>query len=159
MANRRNQSDNGHSPADPIEEAQRTGGIPRGKRRNFIISFILVVITASSADVLIKYSVSGDRAFTVNSLSEIPDAALHMLTNVWLILAIVLILIQFVTFAQALRLGPLSFVVPMRGACTYVATALLAQAFLGEEVTLERWGAIVVILVGVTIIGLTGGED
>ena len=98
---------------------------------------------------------SGKRVPSIHSFSDIPQTLLSLVTNVWLIVAIVLIIIQFITFSNALRLGPLSVVVPVRGACTLVATALLADIFLHERVTPERWAAIVVILIGVVMIGIS----
>jgi len=156
MANKYSRAENGNKLDNQREQATESGRISPDQRKPFIISLVLIVLCSSIADILLKYSLSGHRAPSVHSASGIPEAALDALSNVWLDIAIVLIIIQFITFAHALRIGSLSFVVPIRGASTYIATTLLAQAFLHEKVSLERWGAILIILIGVIIIGVSG---
>lgn len=148
---------NGNNLANSLaEKARQTGCIPRESLKPFIISLAIVVVSSSIADILLKYSMSGNRAPNVHSVAGIPHAIVEAFSNIWLDVAIVLMIIQFITFAHTLRIGPLSFVVPIRGATTYIATTLLAITFLHEHVSLERWGAILVILIGVVIIGATG---
>jgi multidrug transporter EmrE-like cation transporter len=167
MVSKGNQSENNkrqNEPSSPndnsqdnlTKKARETGGIPRERLKPFIISLAIVVISSATADILLKYSMSGNRAPKVHSASGIPFAVVEALANPWLDIAIVLMIIQFITFAHTLRIAPLSLVVPVRGATTYIATTLLAIAFLHEKVTLERWGSISIILIGVVIIGLTG---
>ena len=156
MAKKGNQSENGSEPENPSEKAAEAGKIPQRQLKPFMLSLAIVVISSSTADILLKYSMSGNRAPKVHSVSGIPHAALQALTNVWLDVAIILMIIQFITFAHTLRIGPLSLVVPVRGATTFIATTLLAMTFLHEKVTLERWGSILVILIGVVMIGITG---
>lgn len=146
------------SPAKFTEKVTENGHIPQQHRKPLIIALAIVIISDSFGNVLLKYALSGDRAPSAQSLADIPRAALDALTNVWLDLAIMLLVIQFISLIYALRLGPLSLVVPMRGAATYIFTALLAQYVLGEPVTLERWAALAIILVGVTLIGISGGK-
>jgi multidrug transporter EmrE-like cation transporter len=149
-------AENKNKPDDPSEQDRTTGRIPRERLKPFIISLAIVVVASATADILLKYSLSGNRAPKVHSASGIPHAALEALSNVWLDVAIVLMVIQFITFAHTLRVGPLSLIVPIRGATTYIATTLLAEAFLHEKVTPERWAAILIILIGVVMIGISG---
>ena len=156
MAKKSNQSENNNHPDNPLKQATKTGGIPVRQVKPFIISLAIVVISSSAADILLKYSMSGNRAPKVHSPWGIPYAVVEALSIPWLDIAIVLMIIQFITFAHTLRIGPLSLVVPVRGAATYIATTLLAMIFLHEKVSLERWGSILIILLGVVIIGFTG---
>ncbi|MBV9390248.1 MAG: hypothetical protein JOZ78_27800 [Chroococcidiopsidaceae cyanobacterium CP_BM_ER_R8_30] len=157
MVKKSNQSENDNQSENPLgEKARKTGRIPRERLKPFLISLAIVVISSSAADILLKYSMSGNRAPKVHSPWGIPYAVVEALSIPWLDIAIVLMIIQFITFAHTLRIGPLSLVVPVRGAATYIATTLLAMIFLHEKVSLERWGSILIILLGVVIIGFTG---
>jgi transporter family protein len=128
----------------------------RNRYGRFIISMAVVVIASSLGDVLLKYSLKGN-SFSLHSFSAISSAVLSWVTNVWLIVAITCMFIQFVAFLQALRLAPLSLVVPLRST-TYVVTALLAWYILHERIPIDRWEAIAVILIGVSLIGISGGN-
>ena len=65
-----------------------------------------------------------------------------------------LLTIHFIAFMMAMKLAPVTVVVPLM-ACTYVGTALLGKFFLHEKVTLQRWGGIAVIMMGVGLLGLS----
>jgi len=156
VVKKNNQSENDNQSDDSSTGKKgKTGGVPREKLKSFMISLAIVVISSSAADILLKYSMSGNRAPKVDSPLGIPYAVVEALSIPWLDIAIVLMIIQFITFAHTLRIGPLSLVVPVRGAATYMATTLLAMVFLHEKVSLERWGSILIILIGVVIIGFT----
>jgi drug/metabolite transporter (DMT)-like permease len=157
MAPNSNQSQ--RNPANLAKKAADTGRLPKKARKPFAIALLIVAISTSFGNILIKYSFQDGRAPTVNSIADLPKAALSVLTNIWLILAIILLITEFIALIYAMRLGPLSLVIPLRGAATYIVTAILAYYFLGEVVTPERWAALILILIGVVMIGLTGGED
>ena len=159
MAHKGNQSENKDFSANLAEEAAKTGRLPKKARKPFFTALAIVVVAASLGNILLKYGLQGDRAPSVQSLSGIPQAAISTLTNVWVVLAILLLILEFICQIYAMRFGPLSLMVPLRGASTYIVSSLLAQYFLNEQVTPERWAALVIILVGVTMIGLSGGES
>lgn len=147
------------SPKNLAKQALQTGQLPKAARKRFAIALTIVVVTTSIGNVLIKYSFADGRAPEVSAIGDLPGAIFSVLTNIWLILAIILLITEFIALIYAMRIGPLSLVVPMRGSATYILTAILAHYFLGEIVTPERWAALVVILIGVVMIGLTGARD
>lgn len=141
------------------EQAIETGRLPKEARLQFAIALILVAFATSFGNILLKYSLQGGRVPSVSSISDLPSAALQMATNIWFVLAIIIEVSEFVGLIYAMRLGPLSLVIPLRGAATYLLTAFLAQTFLNEQVTLMRWIALSVILVGIIMVGITGGKE
>lgn len=158
MAQNSNQAQR-QSPVNLAKKAVHTGQLPKKARKPFVIALLIVAVSTSFGNILIKYSFQDGRAPTVNSIADLPQAAFSVMTNIWLILAIILLITEFIALIYAMRLGPLSLVIPLRGAATYIVTALLAYYFLGEVVTPERWAALILILIGVVMISLTGGED
>ena len=77
----------------------------------------------------------------------------------WLVAGICLLIMDFAAFASALRYGTLSLTVPIRGAAAYAGTAVLAVFFLGEQVNMMHWVSIALIVVGVSLIGISGGKE
>lgn len=147
------------SDGNLAQQALKTGRLPKEARLQFAIALLLVACTTSFGNILLKYSLQGDRVPSVSSVSDLPSAALQMATNIWFVIAIILEVSEFIGLIYAMRLGPLSLVIPLRGAATYLLTAFLAQTFLNEQVTLMRWIALSVILVGIIMVGVTGGEE
>lgn len=140
------------------DPSEATKSEPKQHKR-FAIVMAIVIASAATGNVLLKYSSSGSKGASVQSISDLPSAVLTALSNVWLILAVVLLIIQFIGLIYAMRLGPLSLVVPLRGGANYLLVALLAQFFLGEQVSFERWIALAIIFIGVTAIGISGGKS
>jgi len=60
-----------------------------------------------------------------------------------------------VMFVPALKFGELSVLYPLV-ATTYIWTSLFAIKFLGEKMNVWKWFGILVILIGVSFIGLGG---
>ncbi|HET6384678.1 MAG TPA: EamA family transporter [Armatimonadota bacterium] len=77
-----------------------------------------------------------------------------LLKNVWLWAGIGLLTIQFAAFMLAMKLAPVTVVVPLMS-CTYIGTTLLAKFILHEKVTVQRWSGIAVVMLGVALLGLS----
>jgi drug/metabolite transporter (DMT)-like permease len=131
--------------------------MPPKERQGFIVAMVIVVLTTSLGDVSLKRGMSQIQIPSANSLSTIPYEVLKTLTNVWVDIAILFLIGQFIAWAQALRLAPYSLVIPLR-ASSYIFTALLALYVLHEPVPLTRWLAILLILFGVIMVGVSGTE-
>ena len=71
--------------------------------------------------------------------------------NPWVAAGIVLLLGFFAAYLTALSWADLTFVLPA-AALDYVLMALLAQLFLGEQVSLTRWLGIILVSVGVGVV-------
>jgi len=141
------------------DEANRTGRLPRRARKRYMIAMTVVGVSGAVGNVLLKYGLRNTNVPPIESISALVAAAVSVAATPWLNLGVILLVVQFVALTYALRSGPLSLTVPIRGASIYVLTALLAQYFLGEQVTSERWGAIMLILAGMTMIGISSGGE
>lgn len=144
---------------DPSRElAQKTvetGRLPRGARTRFVVAMLLCTGAASCGNVLLKYVFSRTREPELSSLHQLPGLVGTFLGNGLFDLATFLLVIEFAALIYAFRYGPFSLTVPIRGALTYVFTAVLAIFFLGEQVTLWRWAAIAIIVSGITLVGIS----
>lgn len=145
---------NQHSTSD--EDKTLKENIAPLWRKEFLLSLAIVVVSSSTGNLALKYGLSGDRAPSVSTIAEIPQAALSTLTNGWVVLGIVLEIIEFISFVYALRSGPFSLVIPIRGAANYILLALLASVFLNQTITPMTWVALLIILTGVSLIAYSG---
>ena len=76
-----------------------------------------------------------------------------LLTNVPLFLGVLLYFVAAFIILIALRNGELSVLYPVV-ATSYVWVSLLSSHFFGEAINTYKWIGIIVIMVGVTLIGL-----
>ena len=131
---------------------RQAASIDPGDRLRFALLMTVAIIACSLGDTSLKKGVGELPILAAGSLDAAVRLVWTALSNPWIAAGIVLMLIHFGAFVEALRLGPLSAVVPLRSA-TYVTTAILAHAFLGEQVPFARWVAVALILVGVCMVG------
>ena len=81
-----------------------------------------------------------------------------LITNYPLILGFVSYAIGTVLLLMALKLGELSVLYPFIS-LSFVWVSMLSIAFLGEIMTNLRWIAIILIIMGVSLIGIGGKDD
>ncbi|MBV8884434.1 MAG: EamA family transporter [Chroococcidiopsidaceae cyanobacterium CP_BM_RX_35] len=141
-------------PLLPKQKDQQTS---RQVRQRFAVAMIIVVLATSLGDVSLKGGLSQVPLPSADSLLAIPQAVLETLTNIWVDIAILLLIGQFIAWAHALRLAPYSLAIPLR-ASSYIFTALLALYVLQEPVPPMRWVAILIVLLGVIMVGVSGVE-
>ncbi len=79
--------------------------------------------------------------------------ALHVVTNRYVLVGVLLMMIYFGLYMTALKLAPLSFVLPLT-ALSFLLGGLLAKFYLHEDVNLLKWIGYLVIVAGVVIVGL-----
>ena len=115
---------------------------------------VIVVLATSLGDVSLKGGLTQVPIPSVHSLLAIPQAMVDTLTNIWVDFAILLLIGQFIAWAHALRLAPYSLAIPLR-ASSYIFTALLALYVLHEPVPPMRWVAILIVLLGVIMVGVS----
>ena len=72
-------------------------------------------------------------------------------------MGVVLLGIYFFLYLAALSWADLSFVLPLT-AVSYLFAALLAKFILKEDVSWVRWVGTIVIMVGITVVALDGGQ-
>lgn len=138
-----------HPSSDELAaQEQQTGRLPRAALPRYITALLVVAVSGAGGNILVKYGIDHTKIYTVADVFK----------NLHLDLGVFLLCVQFSALITAFRWGPLSLTVPMRGASIYILTALLAIYFLNEQIGLMRWAAIVVIIIGITIIGISGGK-
>ncbi len=89
----------------------------------------------------------------IHPLSLLPTG-LHIITNFWIILAILSLIIYSLLYLAALSWLDLSFMLPMT-ALTYVLTALFAVVLLNEHISVIRWIGTGIITIGVLFVSLS----
>lgn len=80
---------------------------------------------------------------------------MSLITNIPLIFGFVFYGLGLILLVSALKFGDLSFLYPFI-ALSFVWVGLLSHFFLGEPITLIKWLAIALIMVGVSFIGVGG---
>jgi drug/metabolite transporter (DMT)-like permease len=73
---------------------------------------------------------------------------LWALANPWVLLGICFLLIFFAAYLTALSWADLTFVLPAT-AISYVVMAFLARTLLHEQISVQRWAGIMLIVAGV----------
>jgi drug/metabolite transporter (DMT)-like permease len=87
-------------------------------------------------------------------LAWILGTGFHVVSNVWMILGVMLLLIFLAAYLTALSWADLSFVLPAT-APAYLINAGLSKFFLHESVSLTRWAGTVLIVTGTWLVART----
>ena len=82
------------------------------------------------------------------------DAAALVLSNPWIIVGILLLIIFLSAYMAALSWADLSFVLPAT-APGYVLTAILSRVFLEEQISPLRWAGTILIVAGTWLVART----
>ena len=111
--------------------------------RKYLV-LLAIIIFGSCGDVLLS---RGMRDIGQLSVSQIPHL-IPALANPWILLGIGCLLIFFTSYSTALSWADLTFVLPAT-AIGYVVIALLSHFFLHEQISIQRWTGILLIVIGV----------
>jgi drug/metabolite transporter (DMT)-like permease len=117
-------------------------------------TFILVVIATAlggTGHVLLSKGMKTVGDLTESTSDRVAPMVWHAVSNPWVLLGVTLQACFFFMYLALLSREALTLVLPMT-AISYVAIALLAQAFLAESVTAVRWAGIAFIVVGVFLV-------
>jgi drug/metabolite transporter (DMT)-like permease len=77
----------------------------------------------------------------------------------WVVASIVLHLAYYYGLTEAYRTGDLSQVYPIARGAAPLMTAVLSTTILGEDIGLQGWAGILVLVCGVFLLSLRGGSD
>jgi drug/metabolite transporter (DMT)-like permease len=92
----------------------------------------------------------------MRGLSVPADSAVHMLLALftpWVALGIALLILWLLSRMVLLSWADLSYVLPVTS-LGYVTNALMGHFFLGEHITLGRWGGTLLIVAGTVLVGM-----
>ena len=120
----------------------------RLKNRIFIA---LVVISNTIGTVLLGRGMSRMPEFAPDGMFGYVAV---FLTNPWIVLGILLLIVWMVAQLSMFTWADLSYVLPVT-ASYYILTALLSRLFLAERISATRWAGILIISFGVMLVSET----
>ena len=82
------------------------------------------------------------------------QAAALVLSNPWIVVGIILLIVFLALYMAALSWADLSFVLPAT-APGYILTAILSRVFLQEEISPLRWAGTILIVAGTWLVART----
>ena len=91
----------------------------------------------------------------VGGMSWDPAGLLRLGLNPWTLTCLSCYAVSVVVWAAALNLVPVNFAYPFL-ALGFLANAVMSQTLLGESIPPLRWGALVLIVIGVALQALSG---
>ncbi|HYO84201.1 MAG TPA: hypothetical protein VES20_22540 [Bryobacteraceae bacterium] len=103
---------------------------------------VVVIVTNVAGNALLSAGMKG--------AGSMLDAVLHP----FVLLGVVLLTLWTLSRTALMSWADLSYVLPVT-ASGYILTAVVGAAFLGESVTLQRWGATLLIVAGIALAGTT----
>jgi drug/metabolite transporter (DMT)-like permease len=120
-----------------------------------LIPFALIVIAGTGGELCVSRAmkvVGEARSFRP---SDIVLFILRALRVPWMWIGVGMMAVAFFALLAALSIFNVSFVVPVT-ALSYVAGAFGGAAFLGEQVSSQRWLGVLLVAIGVTLVCLGG---
>jgi drug/metabolite transporter (DMT)-like permease len=106
-----------------------------------------MVVFSAMGDVCLSRGMKNIGAVSVSHLFSLIPA----LFNPWIMLGILFLLGFFATYSATLSWADLTYAVPAT-AFSYVLIAILSIFLLGENVTITRWGGIILVTLGVGVV-------
>ena len=109
------------------------------------------VILAAVGDIFLSLGMKQVGAIEVQGLSHAFQVGLKVVKNSYVLLGTATLTVFFALYLTALSHGELSVVMPL-SAASYILVAILAKYFLGEDISLQRMGGILLVAVGVALV-------
>lgn len=117
---------------------------------NFCL-LITLVLTQVLGDIWLS---RGMKLFGEVNTLDINKLIIYLFTNFWIILGVFTLTVSMGIYLVSVSRLDLSYVLPIH-ASSYVLNALLAWLILGENVTVSRWLAAILISLGVFLVSLS----
>jgi drug/metabolite transporter (DMT)-like permease len=122
-----------------------------------VIVVTLAALSAAVGETLLSYGMKKNGAMNISDPSQWFSLIFSVVRNPYITTGVVFLAIFFFLYLAALSWADLSFVLPLT-AVSYIFAALLARFVLREEVSVFRWIGTVVIMIGIILIALNGGQ-
>ncbi len=117
------------------------------------ILIAILVLADSAGDVFLTRGMKEVGAISTVRLRSLLVIAKKVVTNSSFLFGIIFVAIAFFSFVIVLAWADLSLVFPAKS-LVYVTSTLGAKWVLKEEVSLQRWGGILLVCIGVALISL-----
>ncbi len=112
----------------------------------FALAMTLSIVGSIMGDFLMKQAAS-----PVTAERALPSARARLLRNLRFWGGMVMLSLHFIGFLTALKLAPVSIVIPLMS-CTYIGTTILAATVLKEQIKPLRWVGIGIIMAGMVLL-------
>jgi uncharacterized membrane protein len=93
--------------------------------------------------------------FFLKKGAETIEFSFSILSNIWIYLGILTLMLSVFLMMTALKGGNLSVIYPIL-ATTYIWMSLLAMILLNEPISTIKWIGIILIVIGVAVVGTEG---
>jgi drug/metabolite transporter (DMT)-like permease len=125
------------------------GGAPGLPLKTKLLTFVVIL-----SNVLGNFALSWGMKAQSPDLGASPAAYIRTIFHPWVAVGIVLLILWMVLRMALLSLADLSYVLPVT-ALGYVLAAVLGRIFYHEDISWQRWGGILLIVAGISLVGLT----
>lgn len=114
---------------------------------------VFVVLT----NVLGNFALSWGMKHQNAELGLSPLTYIRLIFSPWVLLGTTLLVLWLLSRMTLLGWADLSYVLPMTS-IGYVLTAIVGRYFFGEEISWQRWAGTILIVIGITLVGLTSAN-
>ena len=114
----------------------------------------LLTIFVVSTNVLGNFAMSWGMKHQTASLGLSPLDYVRSIFSPWVLLGTTLLVLWLLSRMMLLGWADLSYVLPMTS-IGYVLTALVGKYAFNEQITWQRWIGTVLIMIGISLVGLT----
>ncbi len=121
--------------------------------KNFILLSILIV-TQVLGDIALSRGMKDFGTVELLDFISFLPLALYLLTNIWIWIGLVFLVVSLILYLTAISRLDLSYVLPIH-AFSYVVNAILAGLLLSENISIMRWLSTFIITLGVLCVGLS----
>ncbi|WP_267383638.1 EamA family transporter [Cyanobacterium sp. uoEpiScrs1] len=122
--------------------------------------FILLTCLAFTqvfGDILLSRGMKDFGIFEFSNPLIIPHLITYILSNIWIILGIIVLIISLGLYLTAISDLDLSYVLPIH-ASSYVLNGIFAWLLLDEKISIMRWSSTLLIAFGVFLVGLSDSK-
>lgn len=114
---------------------------------------VFVVLT----NVLGNFALSWGMKHQNAELGLSPLTYIRLIFSPWVLLGTTLLILWLLSRMTLLGWADLSYILPMTS-IGYVLTAIAGRYFFGEEISWQRWAGTILIVIGITLVGLTSAN-
>lgn len=115
----------------------------------FVIAMGVAISCSILGDFFVQQATTAVKTSNTSSFNRIFSVFRHRK----MLLAVGLLTCHFAGYTLAMRLAPITVVVPLMS-CTYIVNIMLARTVLQERVSKLRWAGVAVIVFGVVVLGI-----
>ena len=139
----------GGAVADPVKPA-----LPKGRvdlKTKLLTAFVV------ATNVLGNFALSWGMKHQAVELGVSPLAYIRLIFSPWVFVGTTLLILWLLSRMTLLGWADLSYVLPVTS-IGYVIIEFLGRYFLGERVSWQHWAGTVLIMVGISLVGLTSAN-